>query len=80
MRCCALILLASSAVGFTAERTAAPRRAQTARRAVRELRSIDDFESALASAGDDVLITFANVEILILDERKGRLDEDDFIF
>ena len=53
----ALILLASSAVGFpAAERTAAPRRAQTARRAVRQLDSIQDFESALESAGDDVMI------------------------
>ena len=38
----------------------------------------DDLE--IKDAGADVLITFANVEILILDERKGRLDEDDFIF
>ena len=38
----------------------------------------DDLE--IKDAGDNVLITFANVEILILDERKGRLDEDDFIF
>ena len=53
----ALILLASSAVGFpVAERAAAPRRAQTARRAVRQLDSIQDFESALESAGDDVMI------------------------
>ena len=41
-------------------------------------RSFDDLE--ITDADDDVLITFANVEILILDERKGRLDEDDFIF
>ena len=35
---------------------------------------------SIFDTGPDILVTFGDVEILILDERRGRIDEDDFIF
>ena len=40
--------------------------------------TFDDID--IKDAGDDVLITFANVEILILNEGRGSLGEEDFLF